>query len=552
MKKLLSFLLALVFCFTFAFTAISCDNSVKGANDASKDGAPDYSASTKKMNMYAFLGPTTGSFTTQNGDRVNIGDQRTLERYKEYKECGFDVLLLLGNDAGYYAGVNEFEVITDQNKEEQIAANKAYFDGTASNGLKMNLELAAQADLDVIVFDGRVHTLTTVEEYGLIKEEGQAAKPIIIDTATGGRFVAPFRNVTVDIAGGTVTSGTTPHRIRSIRYQFEDMADLIRTLEVWTSPYIDHEAFYGMSMFDEPQNPKLKSVGQVDRALYALDEDMFVQTCLLPYYGGNSAILSVSSATEFQKYLQEYLDETKSEYFGYDYYPMFETDGITTMQSTYLNCLQMSAKMANKNDCNWEIIIQTYAQGGGLRPNTYADVDLQMNLALAFGAYNVGYFTYWMWENISGWNTSFAIMDSYGNKLLYDEVKEVNANGQHLAKTILNYRYEKTKMTFSDVSAPAWYRGVDEEDLDDVTFTSNGNTLVNQMYDKEKDVRGYMVVNAGDPAVKNFSLTTLNFDGFENVMIIRDGETMYKKLNKGAIDVYLSEGEGAFFIPYNS
>ena len=551
MKRLLSFLLALTFCLTFAFTAISCNR--ENAGDASSKGAPDYSESTKKMNMYAFLGPTTGSFTTQNGDKVNIGDQRTLERYKEYKECGFDVLLLLGNDAGHYAGVNEYTVITEENFEEEKTANKNYFDTTSKSGLKMNLDLAEQADLDVIVFDGRVHTLTTVEDIGLIKEEGKDALPILIDAGSGGKYVAPFDDIDIsELKNGKIKKGETYYDVKNVRYQFEDMADLVRTLEVWTSPYIDHPAFYGMSMFDEPQSPKLKSVGQVDRALYTLDENMFVQTCLLPYYGGSSAILSVSSATEFQNYLQEYLDETQSEYFGYDYYPMFETDGKTTMQSTYLNCLQMSARMANKNDCNWEIIIQTYAQSGGLRENTYADVDLQMNLALAFGAYNVGYFTYWMWENVSGWSKYFAIMDSYGNKLLYDEVKEVNANGQYLAKTILNYRYEKTKMTFSDLSAPAWYRSVEEEDFDNLTFTSNGNTLVNQMYDKEKDVRGYMVVNVGDPAVKNFSLTTLDFDGFKNVMIIRDGETMYKKLNKGKIDVYLSEGEGAFFIPYNS
>ena len=157
-----------------------------------------------------------------------------------------------------------------------------------------------------------------------------------------------------------------------------------------------------------------------------------------------------------------------------------------------------------------------------------------------------------MWENVNGWDDCFAIMDSYGNKLLYDEVKEVNANGQHLAKVILNYRYEKSKTTYTGLSAPVWYRNLDEENLDGMTFTSDGNTLVNQMYDAEKDIRGYMVVNTSDPAVKNFSYSQLNFEGFENVMIIRDGKTTYKKLNNGKIDVYLSEGEGAFFIPYNA
>ena len=341
--------------------------------------------------------------------------------------------------------------------------------------------------------------------------------------------------------------------IKNVRYQFEDEADLIATLEVWMSPYLNHPAFYGMSMFDEPANEKLKAVGQVDRALTKIDEDMFVQTCLLPYYGGNSSILSVSNAEEFKKYINLYLEETNSEYFGYDYYPMTMSGDTTSMQGTYLYCLQMSAELAKQNNCEWEIIVQTYAQNNYLREVGYADVDLQVNLALAFGAYNVGYFTYWMWENKTGWPNYCAIMDDYGNKVLYDEVKKVNEEAKELAKIILHYEYEKTKLTYSDISAPAWYRNVEEKELDGVkSFVSNGNTLINQMYDKEQGCRGYMVVNVGDPAVDSLSETTVEFDGFENVMVVKNGVTSYKKLNGGKITAYLGEGESVFLIPYNN
>lgn len=584
MKKALALsLVSLVLCFSFAACGESGTkqpaSSGMTANTADPTGAPDYSSSTKKLNMYAFLGPTDGSSaTTTNGTKIKTQDFRTKERYQEYKDCGFDVLLLLGNNTGSYSGAGYWADVTEENMDELKAQELAAYNKTGADGydkgLKMNLDLCAEVGLQTIVFDHRVHLMTTVET-SLIKEEGKAAQPIVINCANGSNYVAPFdesKRITWYAAedlqyndSGTVKSygkleifdangnRTTETEIKNYRMQFEDEADLVRTLEVWTSPYINHTAFYGMSMFDEPANEKLKAVGQVDRALSKLDPDMFVQTCLLPYYGGSSSILSVSNAEEFKKYINLYLDETGSEYFGYDYYPMTMDGDATSMQSTYLYCLQMSAELARENDCDWEIIVQTYAQSNYLREVGYADVDLQVNLALAFGAYNVGYFTYWMWENKTGWSNYCAIMDDYGNKVLYDEVQKVNSEAKELAKIILNYDYEKTQLRYADISAPVWYRNVTESELDGVkSYESTGNTLVNQMYDKEKQCRGYMVVNVGDPATQEASRTMLEFDGYENVMIVRNGKTSYKKLDQGKITAYLAEGESVFLIPYNS
>lgn len=586
MKKIVATsLVSLMLCFSFA----SCGDSTTQTptnptetpmlsltdNAADPKGAPDYSASTKKLNMYAFLGPTDGSAaTTSNGTKIRTQDFRTKERYQEYKDCGFDVLLLLGNNAGSYSGAGYWADVTEENMEELKAKELEAYNKTGADsytkGLKMNLDLSAEVGLKTIVFDHRVHQMTTVET-SLIKEEGKEAQPIVVNCANGVNYTAPFEEnekliweTTYKEDGSIKSYGTYEQydingrlaiqtEIKNYRMQFEDEADLERTLEVWTSPYMNHSAFYGMSMFDEPANPKLKAVGQVDKALTKLDPDIFVQTCLLPYYGGNSSILSVSNAQEFKNYINLYLDETQSEYFGYDYYPMTMDGDTTSMQGTYLYCLQMSAELARENNCEWEIIIQTYAQNNYLREVGYADVDMQVNLSLAFGAYNIGYFTYWMWENKTGWPNYCAIMDDYGNKILYDEVQKVNAEAKELAKIILNYDYEKTQLRYTDISAPAWYRNVTESELDNVkSFESTGNTLVNQMYDKEKNCRGYMVVNVGDPAVDNTSRTTLEFEGFENVMIVRNGKTTYRKLNQGKITAYLAEGESVFLIPYNA
>ena len=57
----------------------------------------DYSNSKNRMGQYAFVCPTNGEYSDQEKVGKNP-DNRTQERFDEYKACGFNVLLILGND----------------------------------------------------------------------------------------------------------------------------------------------------------------------------------------------------------------------------------------------------------------------------------------------------------------------------------------------------------------------------------------------------------------------------------------------------------------------
>ena len=72
--------------------------SMFGCGDSSAE-KPDYSGSTAVMERYGFCGPTNGRYTDVNGFHHFDGvDFRTVERFQEYNDCGFDVLLIHGND----------------------------------------------------------------------------------------------------------------------------------------------------------------------------------------------------------------------------------------------------------------------------------------------------------------------------------------------------------------------------------------------------------------------------------------------------------------------
>ena len=96
MKKI-SRIIALLFAATIALTMFGCGGKT-GGNSADLSGAPDYSGSTGEFLTYGYTGPTDGTWF-RDDEQYNTGeDYRTTERYAEYKDAGFNVLLLQGNE----------------------------------------------------------------------------------------------------------------------------------------------------------------------------------------------------------------------------------------------------------------------------------------------------------------------------------------------------------------------------------------------------------------------------------------------------------------------
>ena len=144
LKKKLKQGVAILMATALATSMAGCgkDKNLESAVPADPSTAkevPDYSDSTARMNMYAYVSPTNGFFTNAAGQQIYTGDHRSVETYQEYKDCGFDTLMLLGNDA--YTG-ETFE----------------------TSQLKKNLDMCQQVGLKCIVFDSRIHDYSTAED----------------------------------------------------------------------------------------------------------------------------------------------------------------------------------------------------------------------------------------------------------------------------------------------------------------------------------------------------------------------------------------------------
>lgn len=446
----------------------------------------DYSKCAARMDQYAFVCPTNGEFKNESGMQ-QIADNRTQERFDEYKACGFDVLLILGNDK--YTG-EEF----------------------STSQLKKNLDMAEKAGLKTVVYDSRLHDLSARD------------KAIVGDV-------------------------------------FSTFEELVSFVKDCMTPYMNHPAFYGVTLFDEPRFMHLPAVGEITRAVKAVDEKIFVHTCLLPYFASvDYGLLDFRSSidgadneettTAYKRYISEHLKRTGASYVAYDNYPIFYSRGETTICFTYFHNLQMTTNVAKSFGAKVDLTIQTYADfNTEMRWCDEDDIRFQAMTALSFGCCNISYFTYWMfpWRPKNG--ICQAIMDDYGNKLCYYETQRVNALAQKLYAVTSNFEYVGTNL-YTTGEEPQLFELVERTDFEEIKgVKASVPTLLNGLYDKERDVKAFMIVNASDPFKKLNDQVEITFNGKSKAVVYINGTPEFVNLEDGVLSLNISCGDGVLIIP---
>ena len=515
-KKLISSILVTA----MALSVAGC-NKDKGESEENKTNevvtnvatAPDYSSSTKKLNMYAYVGPTNGKYTLANGMQAYAGeDFRTKERYQEYKDCGFDTLLLLGNDA--YLGVGNYE----------------------DSDLKKNLDLCKEVGLNCIVFDLRIHDLSKRETSLIGSQKGQ----------------------------------------------YESVEALVEVIKGYMADYYEEEAFYGVTIKDEPTHHQFSAIGDVYKAFEIINaervlngkNELYINTVMLPYFSGDTydqkytANQLEKGKLAYKSYIQKYFEATNNKPFDYDSYPFKFTQSNdcandpndSYIETNYFANLQLVAQEAKLANTDFYLTMQSHASTAGAtgsahkRQMTIEDYRWQLNSAFAFGAKDLRYYTYWTFPNHTGDPMDFAIMSDMGEKQYYDMVQQTNIEAQAQAKILLNFEYCQTVLGYDEedlFTYPKHFAGVKEGTFNGVTFSASCGTICNEMYDSANKLTGYYVFNAEDPATNRTSEVEMSFDGYNYVAVFEKGvRTLYKLIN-GKLYYSFAKGEGAMIIPFN-
>lgn len=527
-KKFTALILSIMTAILLLFTG--CADVSGTQDDAYFKNAPDYSSSDKYVSMYTYAPPGDGIYTI-DGIKYQIKDDegnpvtfQTVEKYQEYKDCGFDVIMFQGDDA--YTG-EPFE----------------------TSHIKDLLDKAQEVGLKAIMFDYRLHNLS------------QSTKPIVGEgcTITDAKYVAYIKENGLDTAyAGNVV-------------KIETQEDLNKYVAYCMKDYSLHPVFYGLLLRDEPTYKMLPALGSVIKAIKSVKADCLAQCNLFPLHDGNTYINYKEGATastllsSYKWYIEEFLNQSGSDYVMMDSYPMTVESGKSIIKSLHIQGMQIIAEICKERGVDFYMVIQSssWTNNGTRKSRAVLEEDLywQWYTCLGMGVKQISYFTYQRKRtNVTTgefFDDGTSFITSAGETTpLYTWAKNVHSEMQGLAKAVLNFDYVGLA-SYVETPEPCnigFLQGLNELEtfnkISSVSTSASSVLLVNEMYDKEKQVYGYMITNVADPEAKSTLTAKITFTGSQAISIYTKGKVEQKHLNNGNYDFTLTPGQGVFVIPY--
>lgn len=513
LKKILYVMAALTLS-ACATTPSSSSESEPPASSIDTSKAPDYSSSSKKMTMYSYAAPNKGFYTKdgtiyqtkdENGNPITF---QTKEMYQQYKDAGFDYLLIDANDP--YNG-EDWE----------------------SSSVKKLFDLAESVGLKTILFDQRIYKLSTSETP--IVGEGYAY-------ASQEELVAYLKTCIQDYSKHPAFHGIMLKDEPSY-LSFPAIGSLYKGIKE-----ISEDIFVQCNLF--PCNPSVAS---------SYEEGATSDGLLNHYRNYVSGFVEATGASYIM--VDSYPMRVKD---GDINSPQLDINHLPTMQ--------ICAEVAEKESLELYLVVQSSSwTNNGVRktrPVTLNDLYWQWNVALGFGVDQISYFTYMRRPSNSSTGESFddgtSFVTSNGKTTpLYDWAKTYHPGIKSLASVTMNFSYNglcsylNSTSAACDVSFLSNVKDAESFKYVDMEKTENDSKsilLATEMIDKSNSQYGYMCVNATDPVTtssKSKSVVAFK-DGVDAVRVIDDeGNISDFAASSGTYTVELEPGRGVFIMPYS-
>ncbi len=454
----------------------------------------------KDFLIYGYSSPTDGYWYYDGKEEHYTGeDYRTEERYREYKDCGFNLLFLQNNDP--YRG-----------EEWETSQTKKNMDNAYAAGIKK-----------VTVCDRRLLELSD-SDGGVIGE-------------TMGVF-KPFKD--------------EKHLREFVAYC---MKDYIKHPAFYGVMLIDEPSWKKLPSVAQ-MTKAIKEVAPQAFVqcnllpLYAGSTHLFVE--------GGEKLDSVSvdsSRKAFVKYITDYLDTSDSQVLTYDSYPMREEPDTGKFILRYhLAGLQASADELKKRNKQFHLVLQAveYITDGRIRFRRPSEEDMrwQTNAALAFGVKGFSYYSYWAkqqnsfgGDHVDG--SSFITHDGRQTPL-YHAVKKIHGELAEL-KYLLDCEYDDSTFYADESAAPEYVKFMYKRDLTGSVRIRECNTsalIITRLRHKTDGNAVICLFNAEDPEVNPVTAKIKAEFGGETV------KTFLLKNPKGfdEKEITLEAGDAAFIV----
>ena len=483
--------------------------SLLGESSSSEDEklrGPDYSQTGEHFSFYAYAPPGDGYYTVDGqlypgkqdaeGNAVSF---QTVEKFQEYKDCGFDTIMFQADDP--YTGNQKYE----------------------ESHVKDLMDMAHQVGLKAIIFDSRIHNLSA------------KTTPIVGE----GCAYATQKDLQNYVAE-CMKDYTKHPAFYGLLIRDEPTYEMLSAVgAVYRAIKANHpDCFIQCNLFPlDSGNAAAYKKGATVATLnssYKWYLEEFVNQTGADYVMMDSYPMHKASNENIIK-----------------------VEHLKGLEICTTVCKEKGVRLfavAQTSAMKKNGILR-------LRACEEADMYWQTNLYMGMGVKQVSYYTYQRkrTNSTSGeyYDDGTSFIRSNGEKTkLYDWMQNIHGEMQSLATAILNFEYAGIR---SYVGQPApcnggFLSGVKDCDftmIQSATTSAGSILLITELYDKANDQYMYMIMNAADPSVVTTKSTaTVSFGNANDLLVYDKGERSNAKLKDGKYTVSLNPGHAVFVLPF--
>ena len=189
--------------------------------------------------------------------------------------------------------------------------------------------------------------------------------------------------------------------------------------------------YVGEHLCDEPSVAEFDGLADFVNAYNAEMPEKEVYINLFPKYANAATQLG----TDYEDYINQYLEKVKTKSLSYDYYGLHKNGGVFT--DFYSNLDLVRSKTLDKRMPFW-VITQSGIAGSARMP-TELEQRWSVWANIAVGSKGISYFCYWTPSAAHGeYDDNGFMIDQQGNKNpMYDWVKKINADIKTVGKKLL-------------------------------------------------------------------------------------------------------------------
>ncbi len=454
-----------------------------------------------KFNLYGYSPPTDGKYTIDGVEYTTGEDYRTVERYIEYQECGFNVFLM--QFTGRYCG-EEWEGC-----DAKLCMDRGY-----EAGLKK-----------AIIVDKRIYEMCK-DKYGVVGEGKRFASEEELDEFLRD-CMKPYKDHPI-FYGIQLLDEPKYDELKTIGQIYRGLKRIDPNMFVQCNLLPLCGVANGENFFpyegDYIENWKKSLEIYLDETGgdYILFDSYPIANQWWDSHLGRTYIKGLQVASQVCKER------------GVKFYIVAQTFGMTNRFGQYYHI------MPNESQIRWQI-----------------------NLCLAFGVKQFAYFTYWT-KQTNGTKTELfhdgqAMMTRDGKRTeTWYQMQQIHKEMQKFAPVILNFEYvaDRYFLKVPFKSHPLYIGYTGRGKIEGVTATTDQDVVfINELEDKKTGQKMYAVINTNDPDYEQEfdgpQTTVITFEKpYTKLDIFEAGEWRTVALEGGRYEAKLRPGYAQFLLPY--